>query len=340
MGYILEKKNNLEFYSIPNLRKVQLLQLELLKVVDKVAVEHNINYWLDGGTLLGAVRHNGFIPWDDDIDICLLKEDYDKLIPLLHSYIKNISDYGLMYYKTGILHWEDFFINHNVIFINNGLKKNLRIDIIPMKLIKDTENDKKKDKYKTDIANFFVFGKTKYYPEIKNKYKFNSLKKAIESKNDFFNFFINDYLNKETDKEDKKELLINYPFNDIYVSRERKYYNYSDVFPLTKIKFEGIEFSSPKNSDIYLKKLYGNYYELPTLKNRKPNHSSKIIFSNKFNSNINNRYIHYQYNYFYYSQKKYFKFFSLLRQLKSNGIKNTYIKIIKPFIKRGFKFKL
>ena len=51
------------------LRKQQLRMLEILLYIDKVCKENNINYWLSSGTLLGAVRHGGFIPWDDDLDI-------------------------------------------------------------------------------------------------------------------------------------------------------------------------------------------------------------------------------------------------------------------------------
>ena len=61
------------------LRRAQLRMLEILKVVDDICTKHGIQNTLDGGTLIGAVRHGGFIPWDDDIDINVTREDLAKL---------------------------------------------------------------------------------------------------------------------------------------------------------------------------------------------------------------------------------------------------------------------
>lgn len=64
------------------LRRLQLTQLEILKVFDRFCREHDLKYSLYAGSLLGAVRHKGFIPWDDDLDVCMSRADYDRFLAL------------------------------------------------------------------------------------------------------------------------------------------------------------------------------------------------------------------------------------------------------------------
>ena len=63
-----------------DLRQFQLRSVVLLDAIDKVCKEHGIKYYVIAGTLLGALRHKGFIPWDDDLDVALMRSDYDKLL--------------------------------------------------------------------------------------------------------------------------------------------------------------------------------------------------------------------------------------------------------------------
>ena len=64
------------------MKKVWACQLEILEKFKQVCDKHGLTFWLESGTLIGAVRHKGYIPWDDDIDVCMMREDYDKLVKI------------------------------------------------------------------------------------------------------------------------------------------------------------------------------------------------------------------------------------------------------------------
>ena len=80
------------------LRRVQMVQLEIAKEIKRVCEENNIKFFLTAGTLLGAIRHQGFIPWDDDLDIAMLKEDYDRFIEIAPKALN--SQYELQTWYT------------------------------------------------------------------------------------------------------------------------------------------------------------------------------------------------------------------------------------------------
>lgn len=83
------KMNGLTIYSDEELKMIQKIELEILKEVIRVCSILKLNYFIIGGTALGAVRHNGFIPWDDDIDIGMLRSDYNKFIEFSEKYLNN-----------------------------------------------------------------------------------------------------------------------------------------------------------------------------------------------------------------------------------------------------------
>lgn len=122
-----------------NLNEIQNLSFEGLVYLREFFEEHNLRYYLAWGTLLGAIRHQGFIPWDDDIDIWVPREDYMKLLSLLHD-IEN-SDWQLVHYseeKKCLFGWAKLVNKHTIcrpsVYPTN-FKIGLSLDIFPLDYI-------------------------------------------------------------------------------------------------------------------------------------------------------------------------------------------------------------
>lgn len=249
--------SNVEFKG--TLRDIQLLYVELLRFIDNVCKKHDIIYWLDGGTLLGAVRHNGFIPWDDDVDLTMLRKDYNKLIEVLPL---EISKYDYFKDNCGLTllmenqknYFDDFMSVYDVDdeegYLNKDrfsflqiawLKPYVRLDFFP------------KDFLKTENISFFE----KNY--LSNKYKFNQNVK--KGKYEFFEKLneLNDEFGLVLDEmpqfADAFDVIQLWPV---------RIYETNKTFPLNKIHFEGYEFNCPKDVNYYLSLIYGkNFMELP-----------------------------------------------------------------------------
>ena len=159
------------------LKEHQTVLLELLKEFDRVCKNNNINYMLFAGSALGAVRHNGFIPWDDDLDIALLREDYDKLMKI------DASQWNEAYYMQNEFsnHWPLHFSKlrkNNTTCLekyhpkDNQIHQGIYIDVFPIDNISDNKFIRRLQFY----ASRIVVAKTKFAQGYETK---SLLKKTV-----------------------------------------------------------------------------------------------------------------------------------------------------------------
>lgn len=234
------------------LRKHQLRMLEMLKYFDTFCRENGIKYWLSSGTLLGAVRHGGFIPWDDDTDVEMLKEDYNKLVKLFKetdNYALQTKDndffYVAPYAKLRDKH--SFIEEHSQ--DTNYKYRGIYIDVFIIE-----KNNKFLGRcFSSLMWRILLFG-SKCKKRSIRKYVFFFLKKALYM---FINIvqFLSGWLpyNK-----------LRHVYGGGFMKNTREY---TDIFPLAKIEFEGYQFMAPHDVDAYLNKLYRNHMKLPNLNN-------------------------------------------------------------------------
>ena len=262
--FSLKPETICDFYVDEQRKKVWKIELDLLNKLTEVCNKNNIRFFADAGTLLGAVRHKGFIPWDDDIDVAMLREDYEKLIKLSKDFEEPYflqswyTEKG--YYRghaqlrnsetTAILKSEEKF----KFKFNQGIF----IDIFVLDSVPNDEKELKIEEKKMNLYNKFIF--RKFYYDKNNK----SLKNIVK-------LFINSIINIDKIYLKKENLLKSYdirnneniaPLGFIFETKKRirNKHLYDEVVWLD---FENTKIPCPKDYDKYLKCRYGKDYMIP-----------------------------------------------------------------------------
>ncbi len=239
-------------------RKVQVRMLDALKLIcDK----HNLQYWLDFGTLLGAVRHKGFIPWDDDIDVSMSMEDYKKFISIAKKELpRDIflqvpnTDPGFKDCYAKLRDCHSTFLEHHETG-NESYHEGIYIDIFP---------------YISYPKMPRLLKKVLLYITVRARHK-----AVVKRENVFLNYTA--YLLA------KFIFLIFSPFKSDIVGRTHEDNGYYEsipreyLYPLKPIEFEGKLYSGPSNVPGYLTALYGKNYITPPPENQRVPHAKAIL---------------------------------------------------------------
>ena len=227
---------------------------ELIRIFDEICEKYNLKYWLTYGSLLGAIRHNSYIPWDYDADIAMLREDYDKLKTILEDELKNTEIEIL-----GISHIMKY--NGNIIILKNKNGKHfLNLDIVPFE--KYYKNIKTEDE-KNDLYKKLLKGKEYFYSIFPVDKEFTS-KEEISTIDDKIKNYINkEILSGHNCNCDNPIILKTLTHTEDMCYREL--YNIKDIFPLKRHKYDGIQVNIPNNYDVLLNTNYGEgqYLQYP-----------------------------------------------------------------------------
>lgn len=272
---------------LTELRKAQLVMLRLLKEIDHLCERNGIRYFLISGSLLGAVRHKGFIPWDDDLDIAMMREDYDKFIEVCKTQLpENLflqTRKTDKYYK--VYHVPCKIRDTSSLLIEEGQEKSkacqgIYIDIFPFDKHSCEDNRVKSD---LKLWNKFIFLQRYTKKQAKNRIHgfilWGVKQAAILCLQGYFAIAKKRIAyNEEHYKEDFKIT----PGFDLFWSLTNVF-DKEDVFPLVKLGFEDGEFPVPRDYHKVLSMIYGNYMELPPVEKRMA-HAIKLVADLKHTS--------------------------------------------------------
>lgn len=254
-----------------DLKRLQRIELEMLIEFDRICRRHHIRYSLDGGTLLGAVRHKGFIPWDDDIDVIMLRPEYERFRASCETDLDTERFFLQDYKSDPHYRWGYEKLRRNgtehVRLGQECLKQRtgVFIDIFVADYVPDGCISRR-------VHHFLCFciRKTLYAPLGKANAPSRFLRawygllaripRAVP-------FRVRNWLAARSNRK-KTELISHYTME--YPKRCRYGLPGRCFEELTELEFEGRPFLAFKEYDLYLTRLYGNYMELPPEDQRRP----------------------------------------------------------------------
>ncbi len=245
------------------IKKVHKAEKEILDEFVRICKKNNLQYFMIAGTLLGAVRHKGFIPWDDDVDVGMPRDDYEKFVQIAQSELK--EKYELDCKETNPKYYLNFIKirNKNTIYeqdfqVNYDGPKGIWIDIFPIDTIENVKLANMQKKLSSIIfrilhyKNGFILGKRcGIIKKIIGKVVFIKHRTLLN---------IQDKILKLQDKR-KPKYMIN--LVSAYDSK-KELFEKSYYLPARELEFEGDMYSVPNKYKEILTQIYGDYMKIPS----------------------------------------------------------------------------
>lgn len=241
------------------LNRLQTLCSELLLFFSNICSKHEIQWWLDYGTLMGSIRHEGFIPWDDDLDVGMMREDYHRFIDVMYDEIEEhgLSDVIQVVYR--FRKYRDIEVNSFIQFFVKDKQLGRRkimagLDVFPYDFMESYDESTFGDKYNQAKRNFY------------RKLSTGDNTKAVYMGLEYDDVLDEYYENLNLSYDECKYVIpgvegaFGYHGTNIY---ELSVYEYDEMLPLKENKFENHVYPVLNNSDSYLTKVYGDYLTVP-----------------------------------------------------------------------------
>ena len=268
-------------YDDDTLKHLQKTQLIILKQFIKICEENNITYFIYGGSLLGTIRHEGFIPWDDDIDVILFREDYEKLNKILSTKIDEKYNFLNVFNEETYHHtWAQLTLKNTLLeywWANQvDYDTNIYIDIFILENIPN-------NKFKRFVHKWTCFALNQLTMYSYFKYDNPSKFKKIIQQSIYYLIKISPVSPNTIKKKCFKKFskYANESCNqvcDFPAICQMPVSNKTDWLPAKKAKFEDLEVNIPNNYDKILTRIYGDYMELPPKESRFSPAPEKIDF--------------------------------------------------------------
>ncbi len=269
-----------------NLRDIQNAALEILIVFAKLCDEHGLNYYISGGTYLGAVRHKGFIPWDDDVDVAMPRRDYNEFLNIADQYLPESMQ--LVHYKKkkGTIHYSAKIEDNRYQLVDHTASiprtVNLWIDIFPLDGLPENALVRK-------VHSFHLL-------YLRAMFKYSLFDKIVNQSNrnrPWYERLLIDFgkvvklekiMNPDRCMEKLDYALSKYDFYESkLVMNFMGSYKFKSVMDRESIyadgalyEFEGVLLNGPANYDAYLSQIYGDYMTLPP-ENERNWHQTTIV---------------------------------------------------------------